>query len=306
MSLAVRMLDVFLNYACQAKCPFCYNPKLTPELVRWRLPLQALAGRLLEGFQQGFRGVTFSGGEVTLLRDLPRILRLARRAGFGEIGIISNGLRLSETDYARELSEAGLSFCCLSVHGDSPRLHDRMVALPGAFVKVLAALENLRGLGLGIVLNFVLTAENFRSAPDFVERFAGLPGVLEIQLYFPHYDGLMALHADALKLRISEAEPVLREAFARARSLGAEERLWVYNASPCALPGLSSRLRNWEREEESLLVDPQGMSGGAFLSERRERTKNGSCSRCSLDERCLGFERGYVDHFGASEMRPVS
>ena len=43
LELSARMLDVFLNYACQAKCPFCYNPPLTPELIGWRLPLDRVA-----------------------------------------------------------------------------------------------------------------------------------------------------------------------------------------------------------------------------------------------------------------------
>ena len=194
----VPMLDVFLNYACQAKCPFCFNPPLTPELIAWKLPKERLAAELLEGHKKGFRGVTFSGGEVTLLPELPLMLRLARKAGFSELGVISNGIRLAEESYARELAESGLTFCCLSVHAAGPELHDALLAVPGAFDKVLRALENLAALKLPVVLSFVLTRRNVAEVPAFGERFAGLAAVVEFQLYFPHYEGLMTLHADAL------------------------------------------------------------------------------------------------------------
>lgn len=299
------MLDVFLNYACQAKCPFCYNPPLTPELVRWKLPLDRLAAELIAGRRRGLSGVTFSGGEVTLLKDLPKMLRLARKAGYSEIGIISNGLLMSEGRVTRELLDAGLSFCCISIHGDGAELHDRMVRVPGAFEKIIKTLEHLEKAGAPVVLNYVLTRENHAAAPAFIERFARLEGIAEFQLYYPHYDGLMKEHAEALELRMSDAVATLELAVAAARRLAAEEKVWVYNMPPCAAPALAGRLRNWEAEAESILIDPAGVDSGSFLQERRNRFKNSECRACSLDARCLGFERAYIERFGAEELRAV-
>lgn len=299
------MLDVFLNYACQAKCPFCFNPPLTPELVRWKLPLDRLAAELLLRRGQGYQGVTFSGGEVTLLRDLPKMLRLSRKAGYSPIGIITNGLRLASPGYVRELADSGLGFCCVSIHGPGPELHDRMVGLVGAFAKVLRALAGLKGLGVPVVLNHVLTRENFRAVPEFVERFAGQAGIVELQLYFPHYEGLMAQNGRDLRVSAKEAGPYLAEAFLRAQSLGARDKLWVYNIPPCALPELRQRLRNWEKEETSLLIDPQGISGEGFQQERRARFKAPACEGCALDRRCLGFETAYVRLYGEGVIRPL-
>lgn len=302
---AVPMLDVFLNYACQAKCPFCYNPALTPELVRWRLPLRRLARELLDGRRAGCRGVTFSGGEVTLIEDLPKLLRLARRAGYEPVGIITNGLRLAQPAYLDSLLEAGLGFCCLSVHGADAALHDRMVRVSGAFAKALAALDGLEARGVPVALNFVLTRENAGAAAAFAERFAPRPGVVELQFYYPHYDGLMAEHAAKLKLSMGEAVPHLCDALDAAERAGAAEKVWIHNMPPCAARGLGERLRNWEREPDALLVDPKGLAGGGFLPERRERVKNAECRSCRFDARCLGFERGYVDRFGDGLIRAV-
>lgn len=300
------MLDVFLNYACQAKCPFCYNPPLTPELRDWKLPLERLAHELLKGRKKGFRGATFSGGEVTLLAELPVMLRLARKAGYSSVGVISNGIRMAEETYTRELVDSGMSFACLSIHAGEPALHDELLAVPGAFEKALRALGHLEKIGIPVVLNFVITRRNVRAMPAFIRRFAARAGVVEFQLYFPHYEGLMTVHADALKLPAEEVVPSLEKAFARARALGAGDKVFVYNMPPCSLPAIPmARLRNWERESTSLLIDPKGVDDGRFQSERRDRYKNAKCGGCSLDERCLGYETGYIERYGDADLRPV-
>jgi MoaA/NifB/PqqE/SkfB family radical SAM enzyme len=295
----VKMLDIFLNYACQAKCAFCYNPPLTPELIAWKLPLEKLAAELVQGRDGGYKGVTFSGGEVTLLKDLSKMLRLSRKAGFQEIGIITNGLLMAEASYTQELLDAGLSFVCISVHGAEAALHDKMVKVEGAFAKVLKTLDLLEAAKIPVVLNFVLTQENAHGAADFVRHFAGRPGVVEFQLYYPHYDGLMAVHRDALRLPMTKAAEVAVEA------LAASDKAWLYNIPPCLAPDLAPRMRNWQEEEDSLLIDPAGVSEGGFSQERRDRHKTAVCRNCRFDAQCLGFEKKYVELYGDDEMQAV-
>lgn len=302
------MLHVFLNYACQAKCAFCYNPPLTPELVRWTLPLERIAAELLNGRRDGYTGVTFSGGEITLMADLPKILRLAKKAGYESIGIISNGIRLADAGYFASLVGAGLGFCCLSVHAADAALHDRIVAVPGAFEKALASIERLRGAAIPFLLNFVLVKDNAGEAPRFVERFAGVSEVVEFQLYFPHYQGLMAEAPRGYGLSMSEAAAQFCAARAAARAAGIDEKVWYYNMPPCAAPDLRDRLRNWEREAGARLVDPRGLVEGEFRPslERKDRVKPEPCSRCALNARCLGCETAYVERYGAAELKPLA
>lgn len=299
-----RMLDVFLNYACQAKCPFCYNPALTPELIKWKLTLEQVAATLVAERAKGYDGVTFSGGEVTLLKELPAMLKLARKAGYQEAGIITNGLLCADASYAKTLLDSGLTFACVSIHGADAKMHDKMVEVDGAFEKVLLALDNLSSVPL--VLNFVLTAENMPCFPDFVRRFAADDRFVEIQAYLPHYEGLMADNEARLRLKISDAKPILKAAVAVAQDLGAGDKLRIYNVPPCTLPEFKDRLRNWAREEgESLLVDPAGMKENSFGQERRGRVKPAACASCSLDAVCLGFEAPYVARYGDEEAVPL-
>lgn len=302
-----RSLHVFLNYACQAKCAFCYNPELTPELIAWRLPLETVAQTLVRERAAGADSVTFSGGEVTLLKDLPVMLRLARKAGYAQAGIITNALRLAEAGYARELADSGMSFCVVSIHGADAALHDRMLELPGSFDKVLAALSHLRALKVPLILNFVMTKPNHGALAAFVARFGGDPSVVELQAYLPHYEGLMKDNAASLHLTIEEARPSLAAAVAAAKAAGADRKLRIGNAPPCLLPEHRERLFNWQRESGArLLVDPAGLESGRFEEERRDRVKTEACRRCALEPRCLGFERGYAERHGTAEAVPLA
>lgn len=300
----MKNLHMFLNYACQAKCGFCYNPALTPELIAWKLTLEDVAKVLVAERARGYDGVTFSGGEVTLLKDLPAMIRLARKAGYAQAGIITNALLLADAAHTKTLVDAGLTFCVVSIHGADAAVHDRMLEVPGAFAKVLRALEHLRAAEIPIVLNFVMTGENHAELAAFVARFAADPAVVEIQAYMPHYEGLMADNVQALQLSVAQARPSLAAA---VKAAGAHEaKLRIGNVPPCLLPEHRGRLFNWESEAGSrLLVDPAGMKSGAFKEERRDRIKTEPCRACALEPTCLGFERGYAERQGTADAVPV-
>jgi uncharacterized radical SAM superfamily Fe-S cluster-containing enzyme len=93
-----------------------------------------------------------SGGEPTVRNDLPRIVRLARAAGFGFIQLNTNGLALAgDPDLSLKLRDAGLSSVFLQFDGVTD---DVFSALRGRelFQLKCQAIENISAAGLGIVL----------------------------------------------------------------------------------------------------------------------------------------------------------
>jgi pyruvate formate lyase activating enzyme len=89
---------------CNFHCPYCHNP----ELARGRLPtagsLQADDLLAFLSRRRGLlEGVVISGGEPTLMPDLPWLLRAVRRMGF-RIKLDTNG---SRPDMLQRLIAAG-------------------------------------------------------------------------------------------------------------------------------------------------------------------------------------------------------
>lgn len=73
---------VFLS-GCNLRCPYCHNPTLVlpAEHSRSGLPESELFA-FLEQRRGRLDGVCISGGEPTLHKELPRLLRLIRQSGF--------------------------------------------------------------------------------------------------------------------------------------------------------------------------------------------------------------------------------
>ncbi len=171
------LAEIALTYGCQNECSFCYasSPHREPE----RPPMSAADVRLV--MDRIYRdahvpSLSFTGGEATLRPDLPELIRYGAELGF-RVNLISNGLRLSNHAYARTLVGAGLASAQLSLEAASPALHDEIVGLPGAHAQTVAAVRNLRALGIHVHTNTTLCTQNLAHAEDlirFVARDLGL------------------------------------------------------------------------------------------------------------------------------------
>lgn len=143
------VLDVTAR--CNLACPICFasaNSTATPdpcadEIESWCRALLVTSGPV---------GIHLSGGEPTVRRDLPEIIRRIRALGFTYIQLNTNGVRLSlEEDYAGALKEAGLSCVFLQFDGLTDDVFKVIRGRALAATKQ-AAIENCAKHELGVVL----------------------------------------------------------------------------------------------------------------------------------------------------------
>lgn len=295
------VFELFTNYACTAKCPFCYNPPITPELLRRDLSFEQAAEALYKGARSGAKLLNLHGGEVTLRDDLPKLLSLARKLGFSQITLVTNGVRLGDDGYLKTLVDSGLTHARLSVHAADAALHDRIVAIPGAFAKVLAAVGHLRAHRVPFGMNFVLIRSNVAALVPFTRRFLLEGGVAEAIVYFPHRRGLMALNERQEGLSYSDVAAAVREACALAG-----ERLLLANFVPCVLPELRARMLDYGPEAGATeMVHPEGKTTDLGAMKHEQRLRVAACASCALAPRCYGVEREYVEARGEREFAPL-
>jgi tetraether lipid synthase len=143
------VLDVTTR--CNLACPVCFasaNSSSEPdpsveEIERWCSALMATSGPV---------GIHVSGGEPTVRRDLPEIVRRIRAIGFSYIQLNTNGVRLAlEADYAGELKAAGVSCVFLQFDGVTDEVFKTIRGRAMAETK-RAAIQNCGAQGLGVVL----------------------------------------------------------------------------------------------------------------------------------------------------------
>jgi MoaA/NifB/PqqE/SkfB family radical SAM enzyme len=304
---ARRTFELLLSYDCNAKCAFCYNPPLTKEVLAQSIPFASAAARLAKARAEGCDGVWFTGGDPTLRPDLAKLLLLSRKLGFRRIQIGTNAVRLASAAYAARLAAAGLNYARVSLHAASAGVHDRLLALPGAFDKALRGVENLRAAGVYVGLNFVVTRENAAELPAFFELCLDRLDVRDFDVIFLHHRGMMDLHGGELGVRYGDAAPHLRAAWRLLEKRGLRRRTpTLVNVPPCVVPELEPWIADWSSEEAGdELARPGAASVDLMAMKGAQKTKGPACASCALEPRCLGFERAYAARYGDADFSPI-
>jgi uncharacterized radical SAM superfamily Fe-S cluster-containing enzyme len=138
-----------LTNRCNLNCPICfahagkagyvYEPSLND--------IKKMLANLRSNIPVPAPAVQFAGGEPTMRKDLPDIIRAAKEAGFRHVEIASNGLMLAEKGLPKKLAEAGLSTVYMQFDGVTP---EPFLAARGVNLlpQKLKALERCREEGL--------------------------------------------------------------------------------------------------------------------------------------------------------------
>jgi MoaA/NifB/PqqE/SkfB family radical SAM enzyme len=279
-------VELTVHFACNIRCEHC----MIEGTMDWLEPESpASFDRLLalNHNEHRWKGLTLTGSEVTLDHDLPAMARRARESGFEHVRIQTNGIRLADASYCRDLVEAGIDEYFVSVTAADAHTHDSITKVPGSFEKTLEGLANLdTHSGVQVLTNTVITSRSYRQLPAVVERLAGLRRLVQMEFwnYWPMKatddKNLIAPHVDVL--------PYLRGAIAAARALG--RSVEVKNFPECLLGDDADALDN---DQPKLVIDP------AFWPEFMRNGFHQCVHRphCGA-KRCLGLNTAYVNRYG--------
>jgi pyruvate-formate lyase-activating enzyme len=232
-STPLHRLTVFLTYRCNLACTYCKTiARGADELAAHPQKRDAFDLAAFERLLDANRGspvrhLHFTGGEATLVADLPAMLRLARRRGVERLSVTTNGT-LPPRRYL-DLAAAGLDELRVSLDSADACCGDALARRPGAWaatVRTLAALGRARrgGAPFFLIVNTVVSRANRRRLPEIV-RF--------LLRFFP----------DDVKL-ITEVDG--RDglgAFPEAAAVRAEVEALLGARPPGALPLLRRKLR---------------------------------------------------------------
>ncbi|MFC2067709.1 radical SAM/SPASM domain-containing protein [Chloroflexota bacterium] len=127
---------------CNSRCITCsqWKNNSTNELTS-----KEICDTLTQLRELGVIHLQFTGGEPLLRHDLPRLVERAAKLRFQSIGILTNGLLLTESR-AKKLLDSGLTSVGISVDG-LRETHEYVRGVKSSFDKTIAALEMLSHLG---------------------------------------------------------------------------------------------------------------------------------------------------------------
>ncbi len=279
-------VELTMHFKCNLKCTHC----MIEDTMDWLKPesMERLEEVLAWNAEhRQWKGVVFTGSEVTLRRDLPDWARRAREHGFEHVRIQTHGMRLANERYLRELVEAGVDEFFVSLTAADAATHDAITAVPGSFSKTMRGLENIEAFEKVVSMtNTVVTKLSYRQLPAVVARLAHLKRLVQMEFwnFLPMRESddkdLIASHLDIL--------PFLREAVAAGNALG--RGVAVKNFPECLLGEQRETLDN---TQPKLIIDPafwpEFMRNGFHQCVHREY--------CGAKQ-CLGLNTAYVKKFG--------
>jgi len=299
-----RHLDLKLSYACNNNCVHCViADQRDATLAQGRRDFRTTAevGReLAEAAARGVTLVTFTGGEPTIRRDLPALVRAAIALGMS-VGIQTNGRLLSRPEVRGPLLGHSVRFV-VAVHGPDAVIHDRITRAPGAFGQTMDAVRALVAAGEKVSGKVVISRYN-AAVLDRIADLLAEAGVARASFTFPHALGNAGRAFDEVVPRYAEVLPSLLAALDRMGEGGVTEAV-----PPCLLGRHAGRASEaaW-RGTLSSEVRQLDQGPRDWTRDRRTegKAKAAACAGCALDASCEGVWREYLEAFGGGEMRPV-
>lgn len=174
----IREAKIKLTCRCNLRCRFCSFGRMDPTGELTAAELESVVEQLA-GLD--CREVHFSGGEPTLLPELPALVR--RAAELGIRPTLTTNATLLTPELCEALVAAGLRGVSVSLDGPQPELHDGLRGVKGAFKATLRGIKHLQRARkhlrakLPLRLNMVLTRHNYHAYPEILQLAAELGAV---------------------------------------------------------------------------------------------------------------------------------
>jgi len=296
-------IDLRLGTKCNLNCVYC----LLGHEDRFTRPAAEVVADLAFGRERNLERVALTGGEPTLHPDLLRIIGAARKLGYRQITLVTNGVTLSIPGVLDRLVAAGVTAVGISFDTPDKATAEALWQSPvfDRVVEAFHAVARHPQLLLGSIA--VVTRHNAAQLPDLARWWADRNDAMD-NLFVPNVDFVMPeenawLHRDTLVPRLADVVAPVREALAIAHERGLP---MTFRGFPlCLLPGFERY--SFDRYMTIFRL-VRGPDGDVFDRTAIDllRAKGPQCRRCIHWRECTGVSRSYANLRGFDELVPVT
>lgn len=154
--------------------------------------------------------VVFTWGEPTVHPDLVDAVAYAKSLGYKSIQIQSNWRNFASMEYCQDLIKAWVNEFGPSIHGFKPETHDALVQRPWAWKEVVQWLKNLQTLKQRVLVNIVITKQNYTELPKLALMLAWF-WVQQFQFAFVHILWSAAKNKETIVPKKSDIMPYVHK-----------------------------------------------------------------------------------------------
>ncbi len=301
MAPRLPQVEVKVQTECNIRCLYCFIRRDRADTFDTAAALAELE-RARSG---GLDRLIITGGEPTIRRDLPRLIAEARRLGFADVQLFSNGLMFAYRDLVDACVEAGLTSIVLHLSSVGRQVYRRLTGRDH-LATVQAGMANLAHhphLAVEVItvinrLNLSGLAETIAATRAW-QRDVGFA-------WFANQIPFCCVYSSSWDNRAEILMPMEDSLAAVDGVIARHGRepwpLLFMGYPPCLLPG-----REAHAFELYATLVRQLLPGRAldytFLDTMF--LKPPTCRACRHEPYCVGLSRGYARLYGTDLLSPV-
>jgi len=295
----IDKIDLKIGFYCNNSCKFCVQGK--KRNIYGNRPTDVLK-KIIKTAAKKAPAIVFTGGEPTIHEGFLELVAEAKKSGFKEIQIQSNGRMFVYKKFCEMTISAGANEFSPALHGHIAEIHDFLTSAPGSFNQTTQGIRNLKDLGQRVITNTVITVKNYKFLPQLAQLLVNL-GVDQFQFAFPHITGSAAKNHDWLIPRKTQVIKYLKKGLDIGIKAG---KTVMTEAIPLCL------MRGYEKYiaekviPDAMVFDAQGViENYSFYRKNEGKRKGPNCLECKHFKICEGPWKEYPRIFGWSEFKPV-
>ncbi|MBU1137295.1 radical SAM protein [Patescibacteria group bacterium] len=307
-----NVLLLLTGFSCNNNCVFCSNVADR----NFNSPTQELFDKIKKGYQDGFRTIEFIGGEVPIRPDFLELVSFAKKTGFEDIHLTSNGRLFSYPEFIQKVKKAGLKVIVVSLYGHNKRLHESATRTPGSFEQTIQGIKNiLAEKEIELIINTVVSKINYQHLAQTGEFLSNL-GVKEWHLLELLPDGRAIDNYDIFAVPYQELSPYLKKL---GRLAGDKIGRIDFFDFPFCLFGkkmIGNKNINFftpQKRYEDIEMQAQDESfrikkikqKNKVIFQDKYKSKPLFCQKCFYAEQCGGLAKPYYQKYQDREIRKL-
>ena len=309
-----KRVELNLGFLCNNKCRFCLTN--VPLKERSFVSYEVLKRELKDYYKRGYRQVGFLGGEPTIYPKIIQLASFARKVGYKQIHIVSNGRKYSDKEFLRRLAKGGVNKFYVSIHSHKAAIEDDLTSVRGSFKEKVRGLSNLRELqDEGVIkgriyLNTVINKMNYRYLEQILLFYRKM-GLADFRFDFIRPEVRALANFGELVPKYSQVMGYVKRVLDLGRALKADVTFGAI--PPCLFYRYRIRVSSTSLGEfndlgtESNLSEQNTIKRFTVSEKRRNeyKVKGNSCKTCVFDRVCEGVWKHYAALYGLKELAPV-
>jgi MoaA/NifB/PqqE/SkfB family radical SAM enzyme len=172
-----------------------------------------------DGLRAKATRLILSGGEATIHPHFIEFIKIAKKLGYQEIQVITNGRMFAYKEFLDKAVKAGLSEITFSIHSHRKSLYENFSGIKDSYSQVIAGLKNATTYpNLIINIDIVINKLNYRDIYSTIIYFAKKFGIYEYDLLQVMPNGRAWQNQSSLFYDIKRALPYLKKVFELAKN----------------------------------------------------------------------------------------